>query len=537
MAHEIQNISSTGFYLSTNERWQLGTIVTMTLQRTDIEDAKNHPGGYITVPSKVIRLGTDGVGFEFIQQSDKASNDKNGPTRGSTGRKAMGKFIERLKSNQGHAMIGHIATDPEPKLMVRDVLVMPRRNAMKRLKDENGQALIISALCMTCFFGFMALAADVGIMLREKRLLQIAADSAAIAGALEIIADPTNAPTAAQAAATQNGFTNGSNGATVTVNPPPLFGPHAGQANAVEVIVSQTQPTLFMGFFGILSMNPTARAVAVNGGAANGCVFITSSNASPAFNLQGSFDVTTPNCGIIVNSNAAGALNFTGGGGTLTAGSVGVAGTCTGHCSDSTPAPVTGIVPVSDPLAKLDPSFPVPTGCIAGGTLTGPITAGCYSGDASGNLTVSNGAFDGMFVFTGSGTLTLSGTTTTNTTDGATIDLVNGSMTEATNTTIAWTATTSGTFAQIAIMAPPTNTTGTLNFSIGDATGTLTGIIYAPGMAMTMQDHGGSGKKGGLSLTTDLIVNTLSDTSALLNLTSLTQTVPGSPLTRVTLVE
>ena len=54
---------------------------------------------------------------------------------------------------------------------------------------------------------------------------------------------------------------------------------------------------------------------------------------------------------------------------------------------------------------------------------------------------------------------------------------------------------------------------------------------------MTMQDHGGSGKKGGLSLITDLIVNTLSDTAALLSLQSYTQTVPGSPLTRVILVE
>ena len=56
---------------------------------------------------------------------------------------------------------------------------------MKRLKDESGQALIITALCMTCLFGFAALATDVGLMFREKRLLQIAADSAAVAGALE----------------------------------------------------------------------------------------------------------------------------------------------------------------------------------------------------------------------------------------------------------------------------------------------------------------------------------------------------------------
>src|SRR5258705_9760461 len=99
---------------------------------------------------------------------------------------------------------------------------------MKRLKDESGQALIITALCMTCLFGFAALATDVGLMLREKRLLQIAADSAAIAGALELNYNLAGVASAAQAASAQNGFTNGTNGATVTVHRPALYGPHAG---------------------------------------------------------------------------------------------------------------------------------------------------------------------------------------------------------------------------------------------------------------------------------------------------------------------
>src|ERR1700730_1775148 len=95
---------------------------------------------------------------------------------------------------------------------------------MKRLKDESGQALVISVLSMTCLFGFAALATDVGFILREKRLLQIAADSAAVAGAAEL--NYGNATSAAQAAATKNGFTNGPGGAIVTVNTPPLYGPH-----------------------------------------------------------------------------------------------------------------------------------------------------------------------------------------------------------------------------------------------------------------------------------------------------------------------
>ena len=58
---------------------------------------------------------------------------------------------------------------------------------MKRLTDESGQALVITALCMSIFiFGFVALAADVGIMFRAKRMAQTAADGAAVAGASEL---------------------------------------------------------------------------------------------------------------------------------------------------------------------------------------------------------------------------------------------------------------------------------------------------------------------------------------------------------------
>jgi hypothetical protein len=104
MAHDIQNISSTGFYLVTTERWHPGTVVTMTLQRTDIPDANASSEGYITVLSKVIRMGEDGVGFEFIPQPE-SSGQAESRTRESAGKKALGRFIERLKSDQGHVII------------------------------------------------------------------------------------------------------------------------------------------------------------------------------------------------------------------------------------------------------------------------------------------------------------------------------------------------------------------------------------------------------------------------------------------------
>lgn len=105
-AHGIHNISSTGFYLLTKERWHPGTVVTITLQRTDVMDANTSSDGYISVLSKVIRTGEDGVGFAFVPSPDKGSNQAEGHKRGFIGKKSLDRFLEKLKSDQGHVTIG-----------------------------------------------------------------------------------------------------------------------------------------------------------------------------------------------------------------------------------------------------------------------------------------------------------------------------------------------------------------------------------------------------------------------------------------------
>jgi hypothetical protein len=59
----IRDISTTGFFLLTEERWYVGTIVRMTLQRLDC-DAED-PDQHLTVQSRVVRIDTEGVAFEF----------------------------------------------------------------------------------------------------------------------------------------------------------------------------------------------------------------------------------------------------------------------------------------------------------------------------------------------------------------------------------------------------------------------------------------------------------------------------------------
>jgi hypothetical protein len=60
----ISNISVTGFYLQTDERWMPGTVVRMTLQR--LGSKGDDPADTITVNSRIVRWGADGEGFEFI---------------------------------------------------------------------------------------------------------------------------------------------------------------------------------------------------------------------------------------------------------------------------------------------------------------------------------------------------------------------------------------------------------------------------------------------------------------------------------------
>jgi hypothetical protein len=64
----VRDISSSGLYLLTPERWQLGTVVSLTLQREGPLDPD--PARRIITQTKVIRCGSDGVGLSFLWAKD-----------------------------------------------------------------------------------------------------------------------------------------------------------------------------------------------------------------------------------------------------------------------------------------------------------------------------------------------------------------------------------------------------------------------------------------------------------------------------------
>lgn len=426
---------------------------------------------------------------------------------------------------------------------------------MRFMKDESGQMLVLTALTMTLLFGFVALAVDVGVAFRARRNVQIAADAAAVAAALNYFHNGvlSTAKTAGQSAATANGYTAGS-GTTVTINCSPTVGPHAGAGcnGYFEAIITAPNATTFMKMFGFNSLNLTARAVAGDGGPSNACVIVTNPTASDAMDLQGSFTVNASQCGVVVDSKDPSALQFTGGGGTLTAGSVGVVGGAGGQTGDSSPAPVTGVAPVSDPLQLTGPT-PTNGGCSGSGytdarthqttygTTDNATTSltGSVGGPGAGNAVCYTQAVNLNNVTMGPGIYVFEAGVTTNgtvTTSGASIDIYGGSFNANTGTTLALTAPTSGETNGVALMEPKNNS-NSITIQKGNASGAITGIIYAPGAQLYLQDSGGD-TSGGLSLTTDLIVNELFDKTATLTINSYSKSHPSStPLQNITLVE
>jgi len=111
-SHEIRNISSTGFYLVTKERWLPGTMVSMTLQRTDVALAHLGAEPHIPVLSKVVRLDENGVGFTFVPLDSHPGDLKSKPVD----KKALTKFVEQVKVDRGHAIMRHIEAMLKTKL-------------------------------------------------------------------------------------------------------------------------------------------------------------------------------------------------------------------------------------------------------------------------------------------------------------------------------------------------------------------------------------------------------------------------------------
>ena len=445
---------------------------------------------------------------------------------------------------------------------------------MRKWRDESGQILVIAVGGTLVLAGFVALALDASLLFRARRNLQIAADSAATAAALDYYYNSSSGATAVtqanavgvQAASIDN--VKVANGTTVDVHCPVQYGVYKNSScnGYFEAIVQQPNSTVLMGLFNQNSVTVAARAVAGTPYVSNACVYVLDSSGNvgaggtgngvgsgdSSVYLFGKFDVTAPNCGIVINGTSkSDALNMQGGAGSLTAGSVAVVGGFSG--SDSTPTPVSGAAPVEDPLQAVSQPT-IPSSCTSGGSISNTtfVSGACYSGDANGNLTVTNDTFNGTFIFTGAGTLTFGGNVTSGA-NGATIYLQHGGMSENAGTNYTgpvlsstpvppgcdsgcFAAPTSGSLKGIALMAPNTNTS-VIEFNFGNSTGVIDGITYMPAATLYLHNNSGS-KSPGLVLDTDLIIGQIDDQAGSVTINSYSQYNPTlTPLKAVALVE
>lgn len=448
---------------------------------------------------------------------------------------------------------------------------------MRRVRSEEGQSLVLIALSLTILMGFLALATDVGVLLRQRRMAQTVADSAAIAAAFESMyeGNPTTVSTsmydAAKRDAILNGFTPGAtNGATnsstgvtlsVAINPNISVAGYNSTGN-VQAVVSLNALPIFMNFFSFKPLTVGATAIATNTINADGCFYVNNGGnyANPAVNMGGSSVVFGQHCGVTINGNAnlSGNSDITAkfvsaSGSITTTGS----GSITGSESQGTGAPT------PDPLFTLQETANQPT--VSGTTCTAPTGSGmsCLYNYQGGNLSGTLPS-NTLFVFdnnvtarcgpgAGNPCVVINNSVTGS---GVTLYLKNNLPLDYTSNGAAvltppgYGSTCVGSanpLCGIIIDAPTDGSAGQgtytcssgrgnnagnpgeLYFDFGSSTTTLNGIIYAPYMQMFVQDQGAN-----TTLNDDLIIGNLCSQAATLTVNQYSGA--QSPLTKVGLV-
>jgi hypothetical protein len=278
-------------------------------------------------------------------------------------------------------------------------------------EGERGQAVVIIAMTMTAML--MALGLE-------------AADAGAYAGAVVLYQGGTT--TQARAAATndvtRNGFTNGGDGGltSVTVNLPPLSGPHVGDSTYVEVIISTQVKTALVpaqSQLNLVSVRGVAGAEPLNNGYA--IMALDRGNTLDAMRVESGGRVDIDGAGILVNSTHTEAADNQGTGNVTVAAPYGtdVAGGTTGEWPNATtgapqrpdpfasyPKPsISGMtvyssLPGGNPMVLYPGIYTVPISAAGGTTII--LTSGIYivkdGINGSGNADLQSGA-GGVFIF------------------------------------------------------------------------------------------------------------------------------------------
>jgi len=92
-SYQIGDISATGLFLLTKERWAPGTLIQMTLQP---QSGKVSIDNSICVLSEVVRWGENGSGFNFILKDYENTLNYGLQPNESIDRKAVERFLQKV---------------------------------------------------------------------------------------------------------------------------------------------------------------------------------------------------------------------------------------------------------------------------------------------------------------------------------------------------------------------------------------------------------------------------------------------------------
>jgi hypothetical protein len=84
-------------YLLTEQRWYPNTLITMTLSRSD--KANGDPDRSIILVARVVRSGTDGVGFTFVPPRAKRFRTVESSFSEGVDRKTLVEFLASVRAD------------------------------------------------------------------------------------------------------------------------------------------------------------------------------------------------------------------------------------------------------------------------------------------------------------------------------------------------------------------------------------------------------------------------------------------------------
>jgi hypothetical protein len=189
------------------------------------------------------------------------------------------------------------------------------------LRADEGVVFAYVALALPIIVGFVGLAVDVGGLYFEQRRMQVVADEAAAAGRFGLTSG-MSAPLAGKAVAGRNGYTTGVaiNCASGCDGRITSTSPRAGDAGAVQAVVTRARPAWLSRLSGRTSYTVVATALVTAAPSGPVCILALGTGAKDAngcttgsaFNLNGNVTFGSDSCGVAVNSGSAPAADFKG---------------------------------------------------------------------------------------------------------------------------------------------------------------------------------------------------------------------------------